>query len=164
MLRLIPRPLHVIALRSAHAIRIRWWRLSGARLSGCRVLVLDAAERVLLIRHSYGNPHWMLPGGGIKRGEDPLATAAREVLEETSVRIDHAVEIDLVTEQVHGTPNEVRVIAGWTEEAPRPDGREIVEAAFFALDALPGNVSARLLPLLPGYVTAARAARPVPAD
>ena len=154
---LLPRHLHVTALRTAHAVRLRWWRLTGARVVGCRVVVLD--DRVLLIRHSYGQPHWMLPGGGMKRSEDPLAAAAREALEEAAVTITDAIEIGLVTQMVHGGDNEVRVVAGWTSDRPMPDGREITEAAFFALDALPADISTRLTPLLAGYVRTAKAAR-----
>jgi len=157
---LVPKRLHIAALRLAHAVRLRWWRLRGTRVVGCRVVVLDPADRVLLIRHSYGQPHWMLPGGGMKRGEDSLAAAAREALEEAAVMLTDMVEIGLVTQMVHGGDNEVRVIAGWTADTPQADGREIVEAAFFALDALPADISVRLTPLLPDYVRTAKAARP----
>lgn len=159
MFHLIPRPVHIAALRLAHAVRMRWWKLSRARVSGVRVVVLDADSRVLLIRHSYGSPHWMLPGGGMKRGEDALKTAAREVLEEAGLAITDAVEIGMVTDMLHGANNDVRVVAGWTDGLPKPDGREILAAAFFALDALPPGMSAKLPPLLPGYITAAEAAR-----
>jgi 8-oxo-dGTP pyrophosphatase MutT (NUDIX family) len=159
LIRLVPRPLHVIALRSIHAVRLRWWHLRGTRVSGCRVVVLDAEDRVLLIRHSYGAPHWMLPGGGMKRGEDPIAAALREAHEEAGVRMNNARHIGMVTSMAHGGDNEVHVIAGWTTDSARPDGREIVEAHFFALDALPSDLSAKLRPLLPDYVTTAKAAR-----
>ena len=36
-------------------------------------------RRVLLVRHSYGNSGWMLPGGRPNRGEDPVAAGAREL-------------------------------------------------------------------------------------
>ncbi len=158
MLRLIPKPLHIVALRSVHAVRIRWWRFRKTRLSGCRVLVLDGQDRVLLIRHSYGSPNWMLPGGGMKRGEDPLLCAAREVWEECAVRIERAVEIGIVTDMMHGSGNDVRVVAGWTSDAPRADGREIAEAQFFALDDLPHDLAGKLPDQIPVYVTAAKAA------
>ena len=79
MLHLIPAPLHRAGLTLAHAVRIRWWQWRKPLLIGCRVLAFDEAERVLLIRHSYGSGRWMLPGGGVDRGEDPLAAALREL-------------------------------------------------------------------------------------
>ena len=160
MFHLIPPRLHIAGLRLAHAVRLRWWRLAGTRVTGCRVLVIDAEERVLLIRHSYGTGHWMLPGGGMKRGESALAAAAREVREECAVAIQAAVEIGTVAEMMHGANNDVRVVAGWTCDTPLADGREILEAAFFALHALPDPLARSLTDLLPGYLTAAKAARP----
>lgn len=159
---LLPTRLHIAGLRLAHAVRLRWWRLSGIEVSGCRVLVFDAAERLLLIRHSYGSGRWMLPGGGIKRGEDPLSAARRETAEETRVTLDHAVLLDRVLEPLAGTTHHVHIIAGWTRDAPRPDGREVIEAAFFAGHALPEPLARGLAERLPGLVTAAKAARPRP--
>ncbi len=87
MLHLIPAPLHRLALKLAHAVRRRWWRLFQVQLEGCRVLAIDGAGRVLLICHSYGSGQWLLPGGGIARGEAPLAAAQRELAEETGLSL-----------------------------------------------------------------------------
>ncbi len=159
MLHLIPPRWHIAALRTAHALRLRWWRWRGHAGSGCRVLAINPQDRVLLIRHSYGLNHWMLPGGGMKRGEDVLIAAARETFEETAVRLCDAVEIGRVTDMLHGSNHDVRVVAGWTADSPQADGREIIEAAFFALDALPHGIARNLPELLRAYVTAAKAAR-----
>ncbi len=155
----IPRPLYVLALRTAHWLRLRWWRVSGAQVSGVRVVVIDPAQRVLLIRHSYGGHDWMLPGGGMKRGEDACEAAAREVFEEAGLVIEDKVEIGLVTDMIHGSNNDVRVVAGWSGGDPRADLREITHAEFFALNALPASISSKLPALLPTYFTAAKAAR-----
>jgi 8-oxo-dGTP pyrophosphatase MutT (NUDIX family) len=55
------------------------------RLAG-RVLLLDPANRVLLMRYDNSPPngrHWSTPGGGLEPGEDYAAAAARELAEET---------------------------------------------------------------------------------
>jgi 8-oxo-dGTP pyrophosphatase MutT (NUDIX family) len=39
----------------------------------------------LLVRHSYGDRRWMLPGGRVRRGEDPVNTARREMHQELGV-------------------------------------------------------------------------------
>lgn len=159
MLHLIPRPLHVAALRTAHFLRLHWWRMTGRSVIGCRVLVLDDAGRVLLVRHSYGTRHWMMPGGGVRRGEDVARAAAREVLEEVGLKIGSLIEIEFADEDLQGVRNHVHVLAGWTDQSAVPDGREVIEAQFFALEDLPPNTVSRLAARLPGWVTAAKAAR-----
>ncbi|MEX1178056.1 MAG: NUDIX domain-containing protein [Nitriliruptor sp.] len=49
-----------------------------------RVLLLDGDERVLLVAHraSADRTVWTAPGGGVRRGEDHRAAAARELTEE----------------------------------------------------------------------------------
>lgn len=58
---------------------------------GARVLVIDAAQRVLLLRgHDPARPHhryWFTPGGGLAVGEEPAHGAARELAEETGLRV-----------------------------------------------------------------------------
>jgi 8-oxo-dGTP pyrophosphatase MutT (NUDIX family) len=59
-----------------------------------RVLLIDAAERVLLLHG--GDPArteqrwWLTPGGGLDEGETPTQGAARELREETGLRVDPA--------------------------------------------------------------------------
>jgi 8-oxo-dGTP pyrophosphatase MutT (NUDIX family) len=160
MFHLIPAPLHRTGLRVANALRKRWWRIRKPHLLGCRVLAFDSAGRVLLIRHSYGSHLWMPPGGGIGRGEHPLAAAARELREETGCRIDDACEVGLLDESLQGARNTVHIVAGWTADTPRPDGREVMVASFFAPDDLPDDMPAFLRDGLPQWITAAKAARP----
>lgn len=151
MLHLIPPPLHRAALRLAHGLRKRWWRVRKPRLQGCRVLAIDEAGRVLLIRHSYGSGQWMPPGGGVRRGEAPVAAAVRELREETGCGIEAPAQVAMVVEALHGAGNAVHVIAGRAHGTLKPDGREVIEAAFFALDTLPGDMPAGLRAQLPGW-------------
>jgi 8-oxo-dGTP pyrophosphatase MutT (NUDIX family) len=111
---------------------------------GCNVLAFDTVGRVLLVRHSYHQPdRWLLPGGGLARGEDPAVTAARELREETGCVLDCGAWIgaDLRT-MSGGWTNRVEIVVGETASQPRADGREIAEAAFFPLDALPPSTGA----------------------
>ncbi len=52
-------------------------------------VVADAQrEHVLLAEHVYHSPYpWGLPGGWIKRGEDPATTAEREIREEMGLQV-----------------------------------------------------------------------------
>jgi 8-oxo-dGTP pyrophosphatase MutT (NUDIX family) len=162
MLHLIPPPLHRLAYRLAHRLRKVWWRLRRPRVVGSRVLAFDAAGRVLLVRHSYGTGNWMAPGGGMRRGEDPLRAGARELREECGCGLEEAWEVVLVEEPLHGATNEVHVVAGTVVGIPVPDGREVIETAFFAPEALPLRMSDLLRRDLPGWLRAAKAGRPAP--
>jgi len=156
--RLLPAPLHVAGLRLAHAVRLRWWRIAGRAVRGCRVLVLDGEDRVLLIRHSYGSGHWMLPGGGLSASEDPVAGGHRELAEELAIRLTASVLLGRTDDPL--SVHETHLVAGWSDDQPVPDGREIVAAGYFALHELPAPLSDTLAAHLPDWVTAARAARP----
>ena len=52
-------------------------------------VIKDAAGRLLLIRrgHEPGAGLWSLPGGRIERGETDEQAVAREILEETGLRV-----------------------------------------------------------------------------
>nr|WP_179756045.1 NUDIX domain-containing protein [Kineococcus aurantiacus] len=63
--------------------------------SASRVVVLDGAGRVLLLRGSDpatpGTDWWFTVGGGREPGESARAAAARELREETGLAVDPAV-------------------------------------------------------------------------
>jgi 8-oxo-dGTP pyrophosphatase MutT (NUDIX family) len=160
MLHLIPAPLHRIAYRLAHGLRVGWWRLAKPRVTGCRILAIDPQQRVLLVRHSYGPRDWMLPSGGVAAPESPIAAAIRELCEETGCDLRDARQIAVLEESLHGTVNVVHLIAGETTDTPRVDRREITDAEFFAPDDLPRGVSSALRDQLAGWLKAAKAGRP----
>lgn len=53
---------------------------------GARIALIDDAERVYLIRHTYA-PGWHFPGGGVEPGESSEAAAGRELGEESPYRV-----------------------------------------------------------------------------
>ncbi len=158
MLHLIPASLHRLGLRLAHGVRRRWWRWAQVKLEGCRVLALDSAGRVLLIRHSYGSGNWLLPGGGIARGEAPLAAAQRELAEETGLRLEQARCFAVIDEPLYGTVNRVHLVCGKAQGELRCDGREVIAARFFAATDWPGDLSPRLAAQLDGWLAQVGAA------
>lgn len=139
----IPAPLHRALLRTAQRVRLRVWGLLRIEQRGTNALVFDGAGRLLLVRHSYHHPdRWLLPGGGIARGEQPAATAAREVVEETGCRMTAAQWFGtLLRPMPEGWTNRLELVCGTTQDDPAADGRELLAAAFFALDALPATTA-----------------------
>lgn len=94
---------------------------------------------VLLLRQTYRS-NWGLPGGLLKRGEDPAVAAAREVVEEVGLAIDvigqPAVVVDPVPQRVdlifRARPRTAHDVAN-----VRPASPEIIEVRWFAPDELP---------------------------
>ncbi|MER5550020.1 NUDIX domain-containing protein [Streptomyces sp. NPDC002589] len=50
-----------------------------------RVIVLDADQRVLLLRYDENDGFWATPGGSLERGEDYSTAALRELHEELGI-------------------------------------------------------------------------------
>jgi 8-oxo-dGTP pyrophosphatase MutT (NUDIX family) len=81
----LPVPLRRAAYRVAHRGLTVWWRVRRPDTQGVKCLLVHEG-RVLFVRHTYGDRElWELPGGGLRRGEDPAAAAAREAREELGV-------------------------------------------------------------------------------
>lgn len=102
-----------------------------------RVVIHDG-DKVLLVKGWLSSSKWLLPGGGLRHTEEPPAGAAREVYEETGIRLK---------------PEELTVVGqGWTREnglsfriaayhaelagsqKARPNRTEITDARWFPVD------------------------------
>lgn len=131
--------------RLPHGVRRRLVRLVVPKyIVGAVTLVRDADApapgRLLLLRQPPGRA-WNLPAGLLQRREPPVVGAARELAEESGIRL---APDDLRP----AVPNAVVHDKGWVDvvfEATVPagsttlavDGAEVWEAAWHPLDALP---------------------------
>jgi 8-oxo-dGTP pyrophosphatase MutT (NUDIX family) len=62
--------------------------LNPSFMVGAMALIQDGDGRILIVEHTYRRDFpWGLPGGWLKRAESPEAGLAREVLEETGLRV-----------------------------------------------------------------------------
>ncbi|VWX52921.1 NUDIX hydrolase [Novosphingobium sp. 9U] len=151
---LIPAPLHRRLYRLAYWARSTWWRTFKPTVHGCRIVALDDQGRVLLIRQSYGSSQWVTPGGSVGRREDPVATAVRELAEETGCILSGARKVAQLLERPMGAYNVVHVVVGHASGMLQPDHREVDEAAWFVPDALPPDASRHIADGLAGWIAA----------
>jgi ADP-ribose pyrophosphatase YjhB (NUDIX family) len=118
--------------------RLLLWRLNAHFIVGAVAVVRDTHGRVLLARHTYRrHDPWALPGGWVRRGEDPADTVAREIFEETGLRVEVLAPLTIQRESpVHLT---VIYAARLIEGTVRPSS-EVSEACFVIPGAWPAGL------------------------
>lgn len=131
------------AYRLAHGVRHRWRRFRKRPLDGVTIIACDPMGQILLVRLSYADAGWSLPGGGAHRSEGFADAAARELHEETGCTASAVRPVGTLQETVSGSPHTAHVFACTTRDQPRPDGREVVEARFFPRHSLPHPMTPR---------------------
>lgn len=148
MLHLIPRPMHRVLLRVAHAVRLRVFKVIQPHLRSATVIALTPDRRMLLVRLSYGTDGWTLPGGGMRRREAPEDAARRELWEETRCRVSDLACVKVFEDRVLGTTCTGHLFTVTLLDMPKADGREVVEARLFPLHSLPEPLSRKTAKLL----------------
>lgn len=134
-------PVHLL-YRLAQKARSIYWRVFKPDVYGAKLVVRNAAGEVLLIRHSYGRSDlYMLPGGGVGRGEAAMDAARRELMEEVGCTAEDLALLGDYLDTSKGARNHVSVFTATTSDQPRIDGMEIIEATFFPVNALPASLS-----------------------
>jgi 8-oxo-dGTP diphosphatase len=147
----LPVPLVRAGYRVAYRVAQVMWFVLRPDMHGVKGILRDG-DRVLLVRHTYGDrSRWDVPGGHARSGEPAMEAVRREMREELGIEVawepvgSLAAKTDHKAERVH------------CFVAPRPEGElelapgEIREAQWFALDALParvGELSLRSLALI----------------
>jgi len=62
--------------------------------NGAFVIVLNPTDEIVVVQQNYGDHLWMLPGGGIERGELPGHAGQEETEEESGLWIyQHKLEL-----------------------------------------------------------------------
>ncbi|MCR6500276.1 NUDIX domain-containing protein [Shinella sp. CPCC 101442] len=137
-------PTRNLAARALTRIAHVYFALARGMTMGVRAACFDEAGRVFLVRHSYV-PGWHLPGGGIERGETALEAVAKEIREEGNLALGAPPQLLQVYFNKQTSRRDHVLLYrcdGVTQAEPRLKDHEIVEAGFFALDALPATTTA----------------------
>lgn len=111
---------------------------------GVRGLVHDReAGSVFLIRHTYV-PGWHLPGGGVESGETMPQSLERELEEEGNIELTAPPLLASLHYNRQASRRDhvaLFLIESFRQTAPKLPDREIAEAAFFPVDALPADTT-----------------------
>ena len=131
-------------------------RMRRGMTLGAQGAVIDADNRVLLVRHSY-RPGWFFPGGGVERGETLETALARELAEEVGVTLTEPAELHGVFANFTSFPGDhiaLFVVRHWQRRDGYYQRGEIAEAGMFTRDDLPEAIDAgtriRLAEILEG--------------
>ena len=106
---------------------------------GVRAVVLDAENRVFLVKHSYV-AGWYLPGGGVDLGETMEAAMRRELKEEGDIDLTGEAELHGIFLNSHVSRRDhvaVYVVRHFRQDRLPEPNREIIECGFFDIAALP---------------------------
>ena len=120
-----------------------YFRVARGLTLGVRAAVIGADDRVFLVRHTYAGG-WAFPGGGVEAGETAEQSLRRELDEEACIAVKGTPELhgvffnDRVSRRDHVL---VYVVRDFEVLAQKQPDREIAEAAFFPLDALPADTT-----------------------
>lgn len=118
--------------------RLRWWLTRPVTLGVRLILVRDGT--VLLVKHTYQRP-WYLLGGGVKRSETLEEAARREAAEEVGATLGTLRLFGVYTNFYEYKSDHVVVFVCNDFTLTGETDREIERFAFFVLDDLPADTS-----------------------
>ncbi|MBE0698906.1 MAG: NUDIX domain-containing protein [Anaerolineaceae bacterium] len=118
---------------------LRWiilWAGNQKFLIGVAAVVLDENENVLFFKHTY-RPEmpWGLPGGWLKKNENPARAVEREICEESGLVVEVLHPL-WVTERNHVAGLDIIYLGRPVSGVFRPSV-EVSEARYFALKDFP---------------------------
>jgi 8-oxo-dGTP diphosphatase len=131
-------PVMRLAFRVGYRVLQVWWLVRRPTTRGVKCVV-QCGDDVLLVRHTYGaKQRWELPGGGVKRREEPDAAARREVREEAGIDLHELEPLGELFTRVDRKHDRLWCFAAQVDSPGfERDRAEIAECRWFPRDALP---------------------------
>ena len=75
-----------------HVLQKCYWFIWRPTTRGVKAIIVNKENKILLVEHTYGGG-WFLPGGGLKRKEDPTHGMIREIKEEVGIEVKGVKEL-----------------------------------------------------------------------
>ncbi|WP_234681868.1 NUDIX domain-containing protein [Bradyrhizobium monzae] len=111
---------------------------------GVRAVVLDADNKVFLVKHSYVSG-WYLPGGGVDHGETMEQAMRRELKEEGDIDLTGEAVLHGIFLNSHISRRDhvaVYVVRHFRQDRLPAPNHEIIACGFFDTAALPEEATA----------------------
>jgi 8-oxo-dGTP diphosphatase len=140
------------ALHVAPLIRLWILRLVNTRfMVGAVALILDEHGDIVLFHHTYRVKYpWGLPGGWLKRGEQPAQALEREIAEESELKVRVMQPIAALSEG--SAPMVELIFAAEILSGQFKPSDEVDRMESFAPDKLPENMTHRHAKVIQNYL------------
>lgn len=150
--------------RVAHRLLRMWWFVRRPALHGVKCVLTDK-EWVLLVRHTYGDRGWDLPGGNVRRSEAVEEAATREMEEELGVRVEHWAALGDILRISYGCQDTLHCFHAELDDPWLVlNEAEIDDAQWFPERELPAKVGRHVRPVLARTASFRASAGDAPAD
>jgi len=104
-------------------------------LIGVTGIIFNEKREVLLVKHTYRQTPWSLPGGYIKGKEHPTEGLEREIEEETGFIVSADYQLNVKTDRE--TARLDICFVGKHMGGEFKSSKEVSEASYFSFDSLP---------------------------
>jgi 8-oxo-dGTP pyrophosphatase MutT (NUDIX family) len=147
--RLLGRRLLRLGYRVASVAADAAWSVLGSHNRGVKCVLFNDGD-VLLVRHTYGDRKaWDFPGGFVRRREEPLAAARRELGEELGVESPELRPLGSVVVEIGRRRDTVHYLHGdLADRRLWPDDVELAQLAWFDPGSLPRPLGDRVARVL----------------
>jgi ADP-ribose pyrophosphatase YjhB (NUDIX family) len=137
------RRLRKISAPAINGLMQRWFRIKRSMTIGVRAMVFDSSDRILLVQPRLSDV-WILPGGGVERGETAVEALQRELTEEAAITLAGAPKLFAVysLEREFRGDHVLLYVVREFEAGQFLPSMEVRQARFFDRSALPEGVTA----------------------
>lgn len=102
---------------------------------------IELENRILLVKHAYGNRNWHLPGGSVEHHECIEDALLREVHEETGFNVEPTFLKGVIYSRENYAVSYLYKCTISGGSLRKNFDREIMDIGFFKKDSLPENIS-----------------------